>query len=83
MLGGLNDVATAERLLGELAALPDAMTAGILRGWMAAERGRHVAALPRARADFRRQSRFWKHALPPAAPPPPVEPSRNVMPETT
>jgi len=83
VLGGLNDLASAERLLGELAPPPDAMTAGILRGWMAASRERQMAELPKAWANFRRQSRFWKHALPPPPPPALVEPPGNVMPEAT
>jgi triphosphatase len=74
VLGGLNDMATATRLLGELAITPAASkqrgaesvakTEGILRGWLASCSDRSRSELPRAWLAFREQPRFWKKALP-------------------
>ncbi len=65
MLGVLNDVATAERLLAELVP-PDAISnarvahaAGLARGWMAASQASNVGALDRAWRAFARRKPFW------------------------
>lgn len=75
VLGGINDVSTATRLLAGLTAPAEALTkagaaqsaavtAGILRGWLASCNDAHRRALPRAWESFRAQRRFWKKALP-------------------
>ena len=69
-LGGLNDAANAELMVGELCkpAQPDDATTGILRGWLAAMRQRHLDILPDAWRNFHGQERFWKRQLPAPAP---------------
>ena len=72
VLGGLNDMTTAARLLEAIPALkgtgrPPAsatLTEGILRGWLASRSDVHRNELPAAWEAFRRQRRFWKRALP-------------------
>ncbi len=65
-LGGLNDVANAELMVGELCkpVRPDDATTGILRGWLVAMRQQHLDTLPDAWQNFRGQERFWRRWLP-------------------
>ncbi len=65
VLGGLNDVAAAERLLGELESPRGAseVAFGIVRGWLGARRRRCLDDLPAAWSKFCAQPRFWKRAL--------------------
>ena len=68
ILGTLNDAATAEILLRDLASRgidrSDGTATGIVRGWIAAERHRQVTRLSGAWATFIEQPRFWKRSLP-------------------
>jgi len=65
-LGGLNDCATAERLLAELStgAKSRALALARAEGWLAAKRSRHLNDVPQAWAGFSAQQLFWKKHLP-------------------
>ena len=64
-LGVLNDVATAERLLAELAppettsAPRVAYAAGLARGWMAASQAGGISAVDKAWRAFAKRKPFW------------------------
>lgn len=65
VLGQINDVAVAHRLLDELAALPElaahheAVT--LAKGWIAHGLSRQLAALRKAVRRFSRQAEFWSN----------------------
>jgi len=63
VLGQINDVAVAHRLLDELAALPELAAHGeavtLARGWIAHGLSRQLAALRKALRRFARQAEFW------------------------
>jgi len=65
VLGQINDVAVAHRLLDELAALPElaahheAVT--LAKGWIAHGLSRQLAALRKAVRRFSRQAEFWNN----------------------
>jgi inorganic triphosphatase YgiF len=64
VLGQINDVAVAHRLLDELAALPDLAAyqevTVLARGWIAHGLSRQLDALRKAVRRFDRQQPFWK-----------------------
>lgn len=63
VLGQINDVAVAHRLLDELAALPELAAHGeavtLAKGWIAHGLSRQLAALRKAIRRFTRQAEFW------------------------
>ena len=66
VLGQINDVAVAHRLLDELAAMPELAVHGeavtLAKGWIAHGLSRQIAALRKAIRRFARQSEFWDMA---------------------
>ncbi|OGS75659.1 MAG: hypothetical protein A2Z94_07655 [Gallionellales bacterium GWA2_55_18] len=63
VLGQINDVAVAHRLLDELAALPELAThreaVALAKGWIAHGLSRQLAALRKAVRRFAKQAEFW------------------------
>src|SRR3989338_517728 len=66
VLGQINDVAVAHRLLDELAGMPELAGHGeavtLAKGWIAHGLSRQIAALRKAIRRFARQSEFWDMA---------------------
>lgn len=66
VLGQINDVAAAHRLLDELAAMPELAVHGeavtLAKGWIAHGLSRQLAALRKAIRRFARQAEFWDMA---------------------
>ena len=64
VLGQINDVAVAHRLLDELAALPELSAhqeaVALAKGWIAHGLSRQLGALRKAIQDFNKQHTFWK-----------------------
>ncbi|OGS98995.1 MAG: hypothetical protein A3F73_02370 [Gallionellales bacterium RIFCSPLOWO2_12_FULL_59_22] len=64
VLGQINDVAVAHRLLDELAALPELAAhreaTALAKGWIAHGLSRQLAALIKAIRRFARQAEFWE-----------------------
>ena len=65
VLGQINDVAVAHRLLDELAALPDLSAhqeaVALAKGWIAHGLSRQLGALRKAIQNFNKQRAFWKN----------------------
>src|SRR3990167_5365848 len=65
VLGQINDVAVAHRLLDELAALPELAAhqeaVALAKGWIAHGLSRQLAALRKAVQAFNKQHIFWKN----------------------
>ncbi|MDP2694716.1 MAG: CHAD domain-containing protein [Gallionella sp.] len=65
VLGQINDVAVAHRLLDELAALPELSVhqeaVALAKGWIAHGLTRQLTALRRAIQNFNKQRTFWKN----------------------
>ena len=65
VLGQINDVAVAHRLLDELAALPELAAhheaVALAKGWIAHGLSRQLAALRKAVRRFSRQAEFWSN----------------------
>jgi len=63
VLGQINDVMTARRLLDELASLPDLIAhreaAALVQGWIAHDMTHQFAALGKAQRRFNKQPAFW------------------------
>lgn len=66
VLGQINDVAVAHRLLDELAALPELSAyqeaVALAKGWIAHGLSRQLVALRKAIRHFERQEEFWGRA---------------------
>jgi len=64
VLGQINDVAVAHRLLGDLALMPELSAhrevAVLARGWIGRSRSRQLAALRKAIRRFNKQPAFWE-----------------------
>jgi len=64
VLGQINDVAVAHRLLDELAALPELSAhqeaVALAKGWIAHGLSRQFTELRKAVQDFNKQDTFWK-----------------------
>ena len=67
VLGQINDVAVAHRLLDELAAMPDMSTHQeaivLAKGWVAHDLSRQFTKLRKAVQGFNKQHPFWKNDL--------------------
>lgn len=65
VLGQINDVAVAHRLLDELAALPELSAhqeaTALAKGWIAHGLSRQLGALRKAIQNFNKQRTFWKN----------------------
>ena len=65
VLGQINDVAVAHRLLDELAALPELAAhreaTALAKGWIAHGLSRQLTALRKAVRRFNKQQRFWEN----------------------
>ena len=65
VLGQINDVAVAHRLLDELAALPELSAhqeaVALAKGWIAHGLSRQLGALRKAIQNFNKQRTFWKN----------------------
>jgi inorganic triphosphatase YgiF len=63
VLGRINDVAVAQRLLGDLSARPELAAHGealdLARGWIAHQLARDIEALPGVLRRFGKQDAFW------------------------
>ncbi len=64
VLGQINDVAVAHRLLGDIAALPELSThqeaIALAKGWIAHDLSHQFTALKKTIQRFNRQSAFWE-----------------------